>query len=311
MTPVEGLLKFTNKHLDRLEAAVARVLATRDIEPVHELRVSSRRLSEPLELIGEALGRKRTRKLRGDLGRLRGSLRRVRDVDVLRLALAEAGANPVGSTEDLTKLQGLLAIQRESELESARKTLRKCRPDRIRDEIASSLKTFESRFRDHGKRLLHDARDIWHRKAGALLERPPVREHAPGLHKTRIKLKALRYSTELMGRLDGENREVILKQFAGMQDRLGAWNDHVCATALLAQLVQNDQTLACDPVWSAAVLEYAARRARSMSDELTEVLVLWPRLRTAVELHVFGREERDMTGASLRASSEPAAAMGR
>jgi len=80
---------------------------------------------------------------------------------------------------------------------------------------------------------------------------------------------------------------------------------------LLAQLVQNDQTLACDPNWSAAVLEYAARRARSMSDELTEVLVLWPRLRTAVGLHVFGREERDMTGASLRASSEPAAAMGR
>ncbi len=294
MSPTDGLLKFTNKHLDRFEAALARVLATRDIEPVHELRVSSRRLSEPLELMGESLGRKKMRRLRKALGEVRGSLRHVRDIDVLRLALVDAESASVGNAEDLAKLQGLLAIHREAELSTSRKLLKQLRPAKTHDAIGATLKSYSSGLtRSREKRLVDDSARLWRRKAEALLERPPARDHAPGLHKTRLKLKALRYSTELLSRLDGENREPLLKQFAAMQDRLGAWNDHVCATAMLAQLVQNDQALAGDPEWFATVLDYAARRARLMSHELGETLILWPRLRSAVELHVFGRAPRE------------------
>lgn len=299
MSPTDGLLKFTGKHLDRLESAAARVLTTRDIDSVHELRVSSRRLSEPLELIGTLLREKHCRKLRKRVRTLRDALRTVRDVDVLRLALTRDNGGLSDDAEALLKLQGVIAIQREADLLSARKKIRAAKPKRIGRAIAELCKEVEAHDAKRDRvALSRNARRLWTRKAEELLNRAPAREHGPGLHKTRIRLKAFRYSTELMSRLDGTDRDELLRVCAAMQDRLGAWNDHFSAARLLGQIAQDGVTLAAGPEWSAQILELAAHRARQMNDELEEILSEWPRLRHAIESTVLGRVQSEPAATS-------------
>ncbi|MBX3394606.1 MAG: CHAD domain-containing protein [Phycisphaerae bacterium] len=310
MSPTDGLLKFITKHLERLDDSLTRVMATRDIESVHILRVSSRRLSEPLELLAGFFGRKRCLRLRSGLGDIRDALRRVRDVDVLRLAIAGDQSGFASDPEDLAKLQGVLAIERESDLIAARHQIERADPSRVlrvMDALCEKLRGLESR-RDE-KDLLRAARRLWQEKAKRLIDRPPTREHGPGLHKTRIRLKAFRYSTELVCRLDGQTRDDLLKASASMQDRLGAWNDHFCAARMLGQIAQDEQTLSAGPLWCASVLEFAARRARAMTDELGEIMISWPRLRRAIEADVFGRPDR--SGSSVTAKGKVASSLER
>jgi len=299
MSPVHGLVRFSVKQLDRLETAITRVDATRDIEAVHALRVASRRLNEPLELIGESRGRKRCKKLIGSLRKLRNAVRDVRDMDVLMMALTGADRGHLSDAEGVAKLQGTLAIMRENKLLDARKTIRRLDPENLREKASALLKECDrGESRKRAKRLLSSSRKQWVRKAEALLERPPAREHGAGVHKVRIRLKALRYSTELMSRLDGENREALLSQFEAMQDRLGAWNDHFSAARLLTQIASDEDTSASDPLWSSQILQYAARRVRAMGDELEGILLAWPRLRAVIETHLPGRVQSEVWNAA-------------
>lgn len=312
MSPTDGLVKFVSKHLDRLESALTRVAATRDIEAVHELRVASRRLTEPLELISRSTGAKRCARLQKTLRAVRNALRDVRDADVLLIALADSKHDGLSGADDIAKLQGMLVIHRENDLVAARKTIRRLEPDAVRNEVAKLCQSIERKqTRRRNKCLLASAREFWRHKAEALLDRPPSRDHGPGIHKTRIRLKALRYATELMSRLDGESRDDLLKQFAAMQDRLGAWNDHFCAARLLTQLARDEQMLAAGPEWSAKILDYAARRARRMNDELSEILIGWPRLRGAIESQVLGRVQSEATAAPRAAVANPRLAVER
>lgn len=306
MSPTDGLLKFITKHLDRLDASLTRVMATRDIESVHVLRVSSRRLSEPLELLAGFFGRKRCIRLRSGLGDIRDALRRVRDVDVLRLAISSDQSGFASDPEDLARLQGVLAIEREADLIAARRQIERANPSRIwrsMEDLCERLHGLDSRSDE--KELLRAARRLWRKKAERLLNRPPTREHGPGLHKTRIRLKAFRYSTELFCRLDGRTRDDLLLAAASMQDRLGKWNDHLCAARMLGQIAQDEQTLSAGPLWSASVLEFAARRARAMTEELGEIMMSWPRLRRAIESDVFGRSGNSGSPATAAVKDAP------
>ncbi|MBK8267181.1 MAG: CHAD domain-containing protein [Planctomycetes bacterium] len=299
MSPTDGLIKFATKHIDRMESALVRTMTSRDVDSVHELRVSSRRLSEPLALIRKAFGLRKCRSHCDALRGIRDSLRVVRDIDVLRLALSVHEAGAIKRPTDHMKLVGILAIQRENELLAARQALHSIRVKRVRQAL-SDLCQHVSRLdtkRDRS-RLLLTARRLWERKAEALLDRPPARELGPGLHKTRIRLKAFRYSTELMVRLDGADREDLIRNCTAMQDALGQWNDHFTAARLLSAIARDELTLAAGPEWSASVLEYAAQRARAMNGELDGIMQTWTRLRKIIELQVLGRLESRQATAS-------------
>jgi hypothetical protein len=77
-----------------------------------------------------------------------------------------------------------------------------------------------------------------------------------------------------------------------MQDRLGAWNDHMQAVERLARLAGDAETAAREPAWSAAVLNFAASRAQAADILRGEIVAEWPALATELErrFRAFGEQ---------------------
>lgn len=160
-------------------------------EGVHQLRVAAGRLQAWLDLGGR-------RALRDDLRRLRRTVAGLRDGDVLL-----ARRSGVEDTRDL-------AAGRERELERARESLQRSRPEALLRALGfvpwPSAARAERRLSKLAKRAL--------RSADALVagERDPLH-----LHQLRRRVRRVRYDLEWLGRASDFARE--------LQDALGAWHD--------------------------------------------------------------------------------------
>src|SRR5262245_5105133 len=82
------MLKLAHKFKLNLRQA----LDTGDVDAVHDLRVASRRMSEPLLVLEENLPAGQIRAIRKSLRRFRQEFRKIRDLDVLIEVLTDAAA---------------------------------------------------------------------------------------------------------------------------------------------------------------------------------------------------------------------------
>lgn len=264
-----------------------------DVEHVHKLRVSSRRLSAVLDMLVEdfpAAPRKRMRKLARKIRRRCGQ---ARNLDVRRQFLE--ALLPHASVEDAAVIE-LLCEQTEHRRTAAQKKLRRGLPRlerRLRRrgvELLESFETMKVRPTDYGSfgqrgahNLLTEMLALWTRADAEMAA-------GAGLHQLRIACKHLRYAFEVfLPIFPSDFREDFFPQLEHIQFLLGEIHDATQATQALRRQRKKWKRSRNSSKWAAsglATFNWPLLRAgldavllayaQQADQARTEFLELWP-----------------------------------
>lgn len=275
MSARSDLASLSRKRLERLESSLKAALEAGEVEAIHQVRVSSRKLVEFIFTFGTCTGERPVRRARKALRRLRNLFREVRDLDVLQLSLSRGGDAKLSPT-DLAQLEGSLTTRRERMLNRVRSECKSRHVDRVVDQVEALIDEFESTAQEDDAQILEAARGRWRKRADDLIAETNPATQRKSLHPMRIKLKRFRYSTELLLRLEGREGQDVLQQLAGLQDELGVWNDGVYAVREVTRIARQPDTIAAEPRRSASLLAYAGERCLDMEARHESILSRLP-----------------------------------
>src|SRR5579864_897137 len=100
-TLAQGFARAARQSLDRLREGEAMILKNRDLEGVHLMRTSCRRLRATVKYLGDHLDRKEREALQRGPRNLMAALGPVRDLDVLRAAIKSVESLDPNGAENL------------------------------------------------------------------------------------------------------------------------------------------------------------------------------------------------------------------
>ncbi|MEX2032804.1 MAG: CHAD domain-containing protein, partial [Dehalococcoidia bacterium] len=216
-----------------------------DIEPLHQMRVSTRRLRATIALFADLLPPVLSH-LRDELRWVGHELGAVRDLDVQIEALERLRAN--AAWEDASALAPLVAVveaDRRAERERLLALLRSARYDVLVSDMSAALRAGPAADREQVDVFAY-ATPILERRLGRLqsdgrrlLGASPAAEY----HALRIVAKRFRYSLELFGELYGKPAERMTAAVRALQDLLGEHQDAEVATQRLRALVSRHRDL--------------------------------------------------------------------
>ncbi len=302
-----ALVSYQRDQLNRLRKNMEKAVDTGDIEAVHDLRVASRRLHEALGLILGGPCHKRVSSARELLKDIRGSFRRVRDLDVLLLALGDSAATTILGEEAVTRVEGILAARRKRAVETAIRMGRRQRVGKGLDAIEEQIGRWEKRT-NHGCTDIDERfESMFRRRTTDLLAADP-REETTDMHETRIRVKRLRYCAQLGQECGDHDKNALVAELSGVQCMLGQWNDRVVAARTFGRLAGRRRMLAACTSVSLRLFEYAKHHAQTAMDDRQKVLVCWPRLITLIQRALpdeNGNEIVEDVACSAESASEP------
>jgi len=276
MSARSDLASLSRKRLDRLESSFKAALEAGEVEAIHQVRVSSRKLVESISMFETCLGGKPIRRVRKTLRRLRNLFREVRDLDVLQLSLSQPGRDARLSPTELAQLEGCLTTRRERTLNRVRSDCKSREIGKVIRQVEALIDNFESTAKEDDAQILDAARCRWRERADDLISETNPATHRESLHPMRIKLKRFRYSTELLLRLEGRDGLEVLQELASLQDELGAWNDGVFAVREITRIARQADTLSAEPRRSASLLAHAGERCLDMEARHGSILSRLP-----------------------------------
>ena len=208
-------------------------------EPIHQMRVATRRLRAALRLFEPALPVD-VDALRDELAWLASKLGAVRDLDIQLAALGQAAAAldapPTAAATLLAWFRARHAAARQELTEALEQTrytaivaalgaLEAQSPaDWAGPARAPALETLPALVRRRYRRLRKASRDL------------APSSPAADLHRARIRAKQLRYSLEFVAELYGKPARRMIRRAVGVQDALGAIQDAVVLEQQLASL---------------------------------------------------------------------------
>lgn len=260
------------RHLRRLRLAERGVRSEDPVEPVHDLRVATRRLRATLRILAPVYAphglRPYTRGL-GSLARVAGP---VRDRDVL---LADMRQSVSVLPEDR---QAAFVALIEAVQDERRAALKRLLAFLEHDDFAVFLRDFaEMMSASSGWDERVRVRDL----AGSMIWRhyETLRSHDDGglpadaeeLHAMRIDGKRLRYVLEFFAETLGPAADTVIRPLMDFQDHLGALNDISVTRQLLAPYAD-------DPQLGAAVAAYLDHREQKADQLRAELPACWERL---------------------------------
>jgi CHAD domain-containing protein len=229
LTPDMAVGKAARLALDaRLEAARETLAAAReltaDAEPIHEMRVASRRAAAAIQVFGGRLPGKTARRARKSLRRLRRGVAPAREADVFFAAL-ESWAPDRAKVEKpgLQFLFGHVTAERRSAQDAICAAI-----DRCKSEWAFRLEPCPKRVRRGGGPLRQFAPPVCATLVKELDGSIAAGdfENAEKLHAMRIAGKRLRYAYELLApALAPAAHETLYPTLAELQSLLGAAHD--------------------------------------------------------------------------------------
>lgn len=234
------------------------------VESVHRFRVGTRRLRATLRLLGSYLPAKEAARATRNLQWLGQAIGRVRDLDVLKLAVAKQSRSF------------------DADLQRALRPLHRTIAERRAAALALMIRALNSpRYRDFLLLLDGLTRAETHPRAaapiGALapeLVRPVwsavVRAHrrldgeesAENYHRLRVTVKRLRYALESLQTLGAKRVRRTTEQLVALQDLLGAHQDAVTQAAWLRAYADSAAAPPATLLAAGALMQTLARRAR-------------------------------------------------
>jgi inorganic triphosphatase YgiF len=242
-TAEEALHAALHNCLHHIASNVPAVIAAREPEGIHQIRVGLRRLRVVLALFdggrNEALGS--LRKRAKTLGR---ALAEARDFDVLATELLARVERAYGSDRELARLRKVIERERDARWRAALGELRSDRFTGFLIDLAAAAEAGRKREDAEGlakRPALALARGALERRLQKLRKLAKKMESLPaeGRHALRIELKKLRYTAELFASLfPARGVAPFLKQLSGLQDIFGALNDAEMAQKVLQRLLK-------------------------------------------------------------------------
>ena len=210
-----------------------------DVEGVHQMRVSARRLRAAIETFREALPAGLVAQA-GELRWFTHALGDMRDLDVQRERLARL-ASPV-EPKAVAALDAILREHYEAAREAMLAALDSKRYVAMVDNLDELLRAGVVGDRGDGPALESAPGLIraWRRRvrrAGDAIEANTPHE---AYHQLRLKTKALRYAIEFFAPLYGEPAEVYGRQMARLQRLLGDHQDAIVAADLYQRLASDE-----------------------------------------------------------------------
>jgi CHAD domain-containing protein len=210
--------------LEHYRPAVERPLD--DDEAVHQLRVSSRRLTAALQTLDSLFAERPREKLIRNLRRIRRAAGPARDLDVFRERVKSAEF-PL-KRKSRRRVRKFLKKRRRKAQKPLRRAFRKRPPEklaRIVDVLLASVSSHSDETAASGSRLVGAAVERY------VSEAPTTFQTAADLHQLRICGKRLRYTLETLLDLRAtprrEQAASLLDELKQVQDRLGRLNDSV------------------------------------------------------------------------------------
>lgn len=260
------------RHLRRLRDTERDVRADREIEAVHALRVTTRRLRATLKLLAPVYQQDDLRQFKRALGQLAQAAGAVRDRDVLLADLQrQAKALPANSQPALAALLLAVRNERAAAQQALLAHLNGKRYARFLRAFARAMNdptrwNDQIRVRDIGGSMLWQ-----HYEALRAYDRNGLPAEEAQLHMMRIEGKRMRYLLELFRDTLGPPIDAAVKPLMAFQDHLGLLNDYAVARELLTAHQLH-------PARAAAVSAYVALREQQLAVLLHDLPARWATL---------------------------------
>ncbi len=248
---------------DALERERAAAIAG-EIEPIHQLRVASRRLRAAIEMFSGVIHAGQAALLRRDLPWLAQSAGKVRECDVIGDTIRARAPKlepklaamlpPLYSELEVSRTLALATLG--EVLESARfnTTMARLRKPRIRISASATLGQAAAGILARMVRAMS--------RAGALLTESSMPEV---VHRLRVRVKRTRYTLEMLAALGGKRHRKALARLEALQDLLGSFNDTIIAIAWLIAYANAEGAPAEAVLAAGAMAESLRRRERKLA----------------------------------------------
>lgn len=313
------------------------VLESDDVEAIHKMRVTTRRLQASLDLLQTGGDKLKVRKMKQRLRNWRRVLSQVRNYDVFLLVIEKEGASRNSARrESFEHLKAVLQKRRARKLTRARRYLKRVNlaricsklgldialpsaaPPAVESDEASQLKTVSAETPPKTpispRPELTDERAITLRAAERIDQRlseflalvaasHPTNDPAE-LHQVRIAAKRLRYLLEIVSEMGYGDAPRALAWLRRLQDRIGDWHDLVALEEEIISIVSHRKFLKEHIAESSRMLQAAAHL---QSKKETLVAKLFP-LKVPKTLPVASRRlvrslRRSMTSRRVKTQS--------
>ena len=235
-----------------------------EVEPVHQLRVATRRLRTALRLFAPLLPARFAAAAHRDLAWLATAIGAVRDLDVLGETLRKQAAR---LDPELRREVGPLGValheQHERTLAELGATLDAKRSRRLLERLAVFADSRAPVGR--GARLGDVAPDLLRPQVRAVVRagrRLGPDAAPPDLHRLRIRVKRLRYAVETLRSLGDRSVREVLVRLERLQDTLGKGQDAATAIAWLRAYAATRGVPAASLLPAGALIQALARRVR-------------------------------------------------
>lgn len=276
-----------------------------EIEPVHQLRVATRRLRATLRLFRPVLPAALVRRARDDLAWVADAIGGVRDLDMLaEQTTAGAARLDADSRRALAALGPVLQERRVAAHAALVVTLDSLRCRRL---LARLTAFADSAAPVQKARLGDEAPELVLAMLRAVLQsgRRVAADASPAtLHRLRVRVKRLRYALETLEGLGGSAVRECRRRLVRLQELLGTHQDAVTGGAWLRQYGETAPVPARTLLAVGSLIEVLARRARKARQAFPEA---WERLdrrrlRGAVATELTSGRRRDAGPAHAEAS---------
>ncbi|NMI00693.1 CHAD domain-containing protein [Pseudonocardia sp. K10HN5] len=210
-----------------------------DIEDLHQMRVSVRRMRAALKAARPLLDAAWADGLRAELGWLGRALGPVRDLDVMLLRLrGEAAALPAGEQDAAERLVAALVAERETARADMLRALEAPRYTALLERIVDAIRLpLPTPSATRAQPELADLVRAEARKLGKAVERAGEDPPDETLHALRILGKRVRYTGELVEPALGKPVKRLLSATAVLQEVLGDHQDACVAEQRIRELL--------------------------------------------------------------------------
>jgi CHAD domain-containing protein len=237
-----------------------------DVEAIHQLRVATRRLRAALQLFTPVLPAATVASLTEGLAWLGRGIGSVRDLDVLSLAVAARGRG-LGEEARLAlgPLEHVIVERRAVALAELGRVLDGARCRRLLARIgqlaaARPLSKPAARLGDVAGGLVRPLLRAVQRAGKDLDAETP----AVALHRLRVRAKRLRYASETLAALVGDDMQPVIRRLTRLQDVLGEHQDAVTQSAWLRAYAGSAQLPPATLLATGALIDRLGRRARRL-----------------------------------------------
>ncbi|MGA9725639.1 MAG: CHAD domain-containing protein [Candidatus Binatus sp.] len=275
-----------------------------EAEPLHQLRVATRRLRASIELFSSVIYAAQLKFFRRDLPWLGTQAGAARECDVTSALIAARAAKIDADLKDAiapmlaalderrksehARLYELLASKRYRNLiaKLSRPAIKKVGADRRLGIVAAQLVRPASRGASRlGEKLAHDA-------------------PTPVFHKLRVRIKRLRYELEMIAPLGAKRHRKTLARLEELQEMLGLYHDTTVATAWLLSYAETSAAPPRTMLAAGALIQSLGSRESKLRRRCMKA---WRRFERSDAMRDTMEEIRKAGKLSLMSVSSPAA----